>query len=153
VHATRCLLKSSQHRATLRTTELRQPQPKNDGRGPHVRIQGENTLARAGHTLSRTTHHGCGLMLPDWRKPVTTMEGRMSRENYPKITNLAPKNITQKALPERIRRRHPKNVHSPQPTTCEVSVRKKKTKKESKTEKERKKLYSSKARRTTSHHR
>jgi len=68
-------------------------------------------------------------MLPDWRKPVTTMEGRMSRENYPKITNLAPKNITQKALPERIRRRHPKNVHSPQPTTCEVSVRKKKDQK------------------------
>lgn len=75
------LQKSSRQRTTLRTVELCQPQPKNDDHGPHVRIQGENALALAGHAPSRTVHHGRGLMLLDRRKSATTMEGHVSQEN------------------------------------------------------------------------
>jgi hypothetical protein len=62
------------------------------------------------------------------------------------------KNITQKTLLERLRRRHPKNVNFPQPTTCDAYV-KIKPKKKARQKRKEKKLHSSKARRTTSHHR
>jgi len=54
---------------------------------------------------------------------------RVSRKLAEDHRSSSKKNITQKALPEHLRRKHPKNVHSPQPTTCEASVRKKPKKK------------------------
>jgi len=136
VQATCRLHNPSQQRTTPRTTELCQPQTKNDSCGPHARIQGENAPGACWPRLEQDNPSRSWLDATG-SEEVNDQHGRarVSRK-LSKTTDLALKNITQKALSDRLRWRHPKNVNSPQPTTCEASViQKKKTKKESTTEK------------------
>jgi hypothetical protein len=49
------------------------------------------SLSRVGHVTRRWDHHVRGFTKPDRKKPATTTEERVSRENQPKATDLAPK--------------------------------------------------------------
>jgi hypothetical protein len=83
------------------------------------------------HSLA---HHGRGLILPDQRKPTTTLEGRVSWENQPKTSDLAPKNNSKKRTARTSLLETPQETFIPLTDyLCSFCQKKKKEKKESKT--------------------